>query len=140
MLKVTKCWHHLSFWRHQFLCNNETWETSMKFSGKMWLMIILKVAKYQGFTLSLEDRYFKKPQVGGIKMTLPPSPPAVLGLNNCFPCLYIRNEKMLKYNVKFNFEDMVHMLNFLKHLGSWSCFVLHFLISLLWLTDCKGCL
>ena len=23
---------------------------------------------------------------------------------------------MLKYNVKFNFEDMVHMPNFLKHL------------------------
>ena len=138
MLKVTTCWHHLSFWRHQFLCNNETWGTSMKLSGKLWLMIILKVAKCQGFTLSLA---ISKNHRGGIKMTPPPpSPPAVLGLDNCFLCLYIRNEKMLKYNVKFNFEDMVHMPNFLKHLGSWSCFVLHLLISLLWLTDYEGSL
>ena len=28
---------------------------SMKFAGKMWLMIILKVTKNQVFTLSLED-------------------------------------------------------------------------------------
>ena len=32
-----------------------TREISMKFSGKMWLMIMLKVTKNQGFTLSLED-------------------------------------------------------------------------------------
>ena len=31
------------------------WEISLKFSGKMWLMIILEVTKTQGFTLSLED-------------------------------------------------------------------------------------
>ena len=46
------------------------WTTSgisMKFSGKMWLMIILKVTKGQGFTLSLEDEYW---------------PPAVLGLKD----------------------------------------------------------
>ena len=42
-----------------------TWVISMKFSGKMWLMIILKVTKNQGFTLSLEDTLFKKPQGGG---------------------------------------------------------------------------
>ena len=139
MLNMTKCWHHQSFWRHQSLFNNQTWGTSMKFSEKMWIMIILKVAKYQGFTLSLED--IQKTTGGrGIKMTPPPSPPAVLGLNNCFLCLYIRNEKMLKYNAKFHFEDMAHMLNFLKHLGSWSCLVLHLLISLLWLTDYKGSL
>ena len=38
------------------------WTTSgilMKFSRKMWLLIILKVAK-QGFTLSLEDKIFEK--------------------------------------------------------------------------------
>ena len=34
----------------------------MKFSGKMYLMIILTVSKNQGFTLSLEDTFFKKPQ------------------------------------------------------------------------------
>ena len=85
-------------------------------------------------------RYFKKPPGGNKDDPPPPSPPAVLGLDNCFLCLYIRNEKMLKYNVKFNFEDMVHMPNFLKHLGSWSCFVLHLLISLLWLTDYEGSL
>ena len=34
----------------------------MKFSGKMCLMIILKATKNQGFTLSLEDTFFEKPQ------------------------------------------------------------------------------
>ena len=34
----------------------------MKFSGKMQLMIILKVRKNQGFTLSLEDTFFEKSQ------------------------------------------------------------------------------
>ena len=42
----------------------------MKFSGKMCLKIILKVTKNQGFSLSLEDTLFEKPQ--GL--------PAVLGL------------------------------------------------------------
>ena len=41
---------------------------SMKFSGKMWLMMILKVTKNQGFTLSLEDTVLEKPQ-GGVKLT-----------------------------------------------------------------------
>ena len=39
----------------------------MKFSGKMCVMIILKVRKNQGFTLSLEDIFFEKPQ--GVKLT-----------------------------------------------------------------------
>ena len=39
-----------------------TWGNSMKFSGKMYLKIILKVTKTQGFTLSLEDTFFEKPQ------------------------------------------------------------------------------
>ena len=38
-----------------------TWVISMKFWGKMWLMTI-KVTKSQGFTLSLEDTFFEKPQ------------------------------------------------------------------------------
>ena len=37
----------------------------MKFSGKMWLMIISKVTKNQRFTLSLEDTVLEKPQGGG---------------------------------------------------------------------------
>ena len=52
----------------------------MKFSGKMCLKIILKMTKNQGFTLSLEDTFFKKPQ-GGSQINPPPLPsPAVLGL------------------------------------------------------------
>ena len=49
------------------------WGISMKFSGKMWLMIILKVTKHQGFTLSLEDAFSEKPQEG-IKLSSLPSP------------------------------------------------------------------
>ena len=58
-----------------------TWGNSMKFSGKMCLKIVLKVTKNQGFTLSLEDTFFEKPQGGGSNW--PPSP-AVLGLNSQF--------------------------------------------------------
>ena len=38
-----------------------TSEISIKFSGKMWLMIILKFTKEQGFTLSLENTVLEKP-------------------------------------------------------------------------------
>ena len=47
----------------------------MKFLGKMCLKMILKVTKSQGFTLSLEDTSFKKPQRDQI------DPRTVLGLN-----------------------------------------------------------
>ena len=47
-------------------------------------MIILKVTKKQGFTLSLEDTFFEKPQ-GEVKLI----PPAVLGLKSL--SLIIRN-------------------------------------------------
>ena len=40
-------------------------------------MIILKVTKNQGFSLSLEDTFFEKPQGGSNGHS---SPPAVLGL------------------------------------------------------------
>ena len=50
----------------------------MKFSRKMCLMIILKVTKNQGFTISLEDTFFEKPQGredgGGGQIDPPPSP------------------------------------------------------------------
>ena len=50
-----------------------SWGISMKFSGKMWLMIILKVTKNKGITLSLEDTFFEKPQCRGpvVKLTSP---------------------------------------------------------------------
>ena len=37
-------------------------------------MIILKGHKNQGFTLSLEDKFFEKPQGEGVKLTPPPQP------------------------------------------------------------------
>ena len=49
-----------------------TWGISMKFSGKMWVVILLKVTKNQGFTFSVEDTFWEKPQRG--------PPPAVQGL------------------------------------------------------------
>ena len=52
------------------------WGISMKFSGKMWLIIILKVTKNQHSTLSLEDKFFEKPQGDQIEPL-----PAILGLN-----------------------------------------------------------
>ena len=42
-----------------------TWEISMKVSGKMWLMIILKATKNQSFPLSLEHTFLDKPQGWG---------------------------------------------------------------------------
>ena len=40
----------------------------MKFSGKIWIMIILKVTKKQCFALYPEDTLFDKPQEG-VKLT-----------------------------------------------------------------------
>ena len=48
-----------------------TWGISMKFSGKMWHMIILDVTKNQGVTLSLEDKFFEKLQGGGSNWPCP---------------------------------------------------------------------
>lgn len=50
----------------------------MQFTGKMWLMIILKVKK-QGFILSLENKFLKKTLVGGGGTKLIPS--GFLGLS-----------------------------------------------------------
>ena len=54
----------------------------MKFSGKMCPKITLKVTKNEGFTLSLEDIFFEKPQGSQI------DPPAVLGLKAKWNKLY----------------------------------------------------
>ena len=56
-------------------------------------MTILKITKRQGFTLSLEDNVFEKPQGGvGVKLSPPPppsrpssTPGAVLGLKSARP-------------------------------------------------------
>ena len=61
----------------------------MKFSGKMCLMIILKVTEDQGFTLSLEDTFFENPQGVEVKLT----PPAGLGLKD-----------IIKQNITGNYE------------------------------------
>ena len=52
-----------------------TWGISVTFSGKMWLLIILKVTKKQGFTLLLEDTVSKNHRGGRWSL-----PPVVLGL------------------------------------------------------------
>ena len=60
-----------------------TWGNSMKFLGKMWPRIILKVAKSQGFTLSLEDTFSEKPQgVGQIDI------PSLFRVKAYFPVKY----------------------------------------------------
>ena len=41
---------------------------SMEFSGKMWLMIILKVTKNQEFTISLADTFSRK-TTGEVKLS-----------------------------------------------------------------------
>ena len=40
------------------------WGSWLKFSEKIWLMIILKVTKNQGFTLSQQHAILEKPQGG----------------------------------------------------------------------------
>ena len=40
-----------------------TWGISMKFSEKMWLTVILKITRKQGFALSFFT-FFEKPQGG----------------------------------------------------------------------------
>ena len=44
----------------------------MQFSRKMWLLIILKVTKSQGFTFSLKNHFWKNHRGEGVK--LPPTP------------------------------------------------------------------
>ena len=57
----------------------------MKFSGKTWLMIILKVTKNQRFTISLEDTLFEKPQGGGGSQIDPPPPPQLFMVKSILP-------------------------------------------------------
>ena len=68
----------------------------MKLSGKMWLMIVLKVTKNYGFTLSLTDTFFGKPQ--GVKLT----PLAVLGLKKIKNAFYFTLKCLFVLKI-FNF-------------------------------------
>ena len=82
----------------------------MKFSGKMCLMIILKVTKNQGFNLCLENTVFKKPQAGGGGMggQIDPYPsPAVLGLNSLFSSFA-------------KFPPIIHLLSSLRYLFTYT--------------------
>ena len=80
-----------------------TWRISMKFSGKIWLMIILKVTKNQGFTIALEDTSSEKSK-GGVKLTHP----VFLGLS----LKYIERWKNYEapWGSKMNLENMVRNL------------------------------
>ena len=53
---------------------------SMKFSEKVWLMIILNITKNQDFTLSLKNTFLEKPQGSNW-------PPSFLGLAGCLSVL-----------------------------------------------------
>ena len=85
VVESENCWHHLfvcnkemaknpeNRWKSMIIANIDreilhnfwtTWAILMKFSGKMWLMIILKVTKNLGFTFSLEDKFSGKLQGG----------------------------------------------------------------------------
>ena len=57
--------------------NLQIFRTTVKFSGKLWLMIILKVTQNQGFNLSVENIFFEKKTQRRVKLT----PAAFLGLN-----------------------------------------------------------
>ena len=66
-----------------------SWEISMKYSGKMWFMMILKFTKNKGFALSLEDTFLEKPQQGGMKLT-----PSSLGLKYASSIYYEKLDKI----------------------------------------------
>ena len=57
----------------------------MKFSGKMCLKIVLKVTTNQGFTISLEDTFFRNTTGGGQT-----DPLTVLGLKR-YTMLYLKS-------------------------------------------------
>ena len=73
-----------------------TWGISIKLLGKMWLMILLKVTKNLGFTLSLWDRFFKKTWMGEKVITLK----SAIDGSSCTTttlCILIHNHKNTTY-------------------------------------------
>ena len=73
----------------------------MKLSGKMCLMIILKVTKKQGFTLCLEDTLFEKPQGVGQIESLPPPRPTT----SCFRVNDEIDEEEITKQIEFYFGE-----------------------------------
>ena len=67
------------------------WESSMKISENMWLMIILTFTKNQGFNPYIEDTFFEKAQ-GGVKLTFA----AVSRLRNLWNNSYIQEDKICR--------------------------------------------
>ena len=90
-------------WNYLILTEREreslciAWTTrrvSMNFSGKMWLIIIAKVCKSQGFTLSLEDKFLERLQGGaGVKQTAPD----FLELKNPSPAQFLTSLNSHRY-------------------------------------------
>ena len=58
-LRTSSYWRIISSYLHILRMSGGI---SIKLSEKMWLMIILKVAKIQGFNISLRNTFLKKPQ------------------------------------------------------------------------------
>ena len=72
--------------KSSYLLND--FKNSMKFLGKMRLMIILRVSKNQGFTLSLSRRYIFEKNQSGIKLT-PLPPPSCFRVKGEILCSFI---------------------------------------------------
>ena len=122
----------------------------MKFLGKTCFQMILKVSKTQGFTFSLKDIFFKKPQGagkggGGQLDPLSPSPPGKLGLsfNSAVAAMISFSILLRGYSAKYSLSPLTQssllasplppsLLGRYNHstfdLGdNLSCFLFHFL-------------
>ena len=76
------------------------WGIFKKLSKKMWLMIILKVTKNQGFAFFLENTFLEKPQ----------------GASNCTPHTLFRvnyGQIMASWTADYKFLKPVNTANFL---------------------------
>ena len=70
-------------------------------------MIILKITKKQGFTLSLENTFLKKLQEGQVDPPPSPHPPALLGLGPpSGNCLKEKCSEQEKYSLLQNCHQM----------------------------------
>ena len=85
-----------------------TWRISMKPSGKMYLLIILKVTKNQGFIVCLEDTIFKKPQ-GGWQFN-PPHPLWLTWQQITGNCLLLKDKE--KFSLFFSLLCFIFIIIF----------------------------
>ena len=97
------------------LCTSR--KISTKFSGKVWLMIVLKVTKKQGFTLSLKNTFWVEiPQVD-IKLTPTPATPQPFSGE----CIYFHMVYLTVSSSQYNFFFLM-----LFYLLTWLLFLLSF--------------